>query len=38
MTEVGKDVMGFEVVHDVAVDNMLKDLTGDRSDGNGPVV
>ena len=22
MTEVGKDVMGFEVVHDVAVDNI----------------
>lgn len=38
MFEVNKDVVGFEVGHDVAVDNMLKELTGDRSEGDGSLV
>ena len=39
MVEVGEDVVGFEVGHDVVVDNiMIKDLAGDRSEGDGSVV
>lgn len=37
MAEIGKDIMGLEVGHDLAVDNMLKDLVGPRSEGEGPV-
>ena len=37
MAEIGKDIMGLEVGHDVAVDNMLKALVEPRSEGEGPV-
>ena len=38
MVEVGKDVVGFKVGHDVAVDDTFKDLARDRCEGDVSVV